>query len=50
MSFDWVCVCSCENVVTRQTVSLDGPDLTDFGLILSLASIVRASGESRLMC
>ena len=50
MMFDWACVCFYENVVTRPAISLDGPDLTDFGLILSLVSIVRASGESLLMC
>ena len=49
MTFDFVCVCSCEVVVIRPTISLDGPDLTDLRLILSLAGFVWASGENRLV-
>ena len=36
MTFGSGCVCFCENVVIRPIVSLDRPDLTDLGLIVSL--------------
>ena len=49
MKFGYVCVCSCENVVARLTISLDGPDLTDFRLILSLTGFAWASGENCLI-
>ena len=47
MTFSSACVCSCENVVIRHF--LDGSDLTDLGLILSLAGFVWASGENCLV-
>ena len=50
MTFDFVCVCYCEKVVLKPTICLDGPDLTDLKLILSLAGFVWASGENHLMC
>ena len=37
MAFDFVCVCSCGNKFLGPVFSLDGPDLTDTALILSLA-------------
>ena len=42
MVFDFACVSSCETKVLRPVVSLEGPDLTDTALILSMVGSVWA--------